>query len=489
MKTYEAFKQEVLGRAYDVDGYYGAQCWDGAMYYSTWLGYPVFHCPITCYAQDIWTQRNVSGILDYYTEVEMMNPGDIAVFTQDQNWTPASHIAIFDSDIDGTFGYFLGQNQGGEGMSFNLAKLPYSATYPTAFRPKCFATETATKPETTGTHGLDLSVHNGDLDFKALKAQGNEFVILRAGYGWSMDNKDPRFEEYYKQAKEVGMKIGAYWYSYGRNLEEAKGEADCFKKAIQGKEFDFGIWVDLEDADHWKQNNGNPSGEMQAKVANLIADEMKKAGYQTGIYASTYWIDNIFKGLDIKNHLLWEANYGANDGQIHSNHSNRAILHQYTSQWSYGGKVFDRNICYGSLTQPEHKPELQKEPERSVYRFYNATSGDHLYTISYEEGLSVLKAGWGYEGVCWIAPKEGKDVHRLYNPNTGIHHYCFEEEKDNLVKLGWNYDGVAFKSGGNKPVYRLYNPNNGMHVLSANQKEHDALSQIGWVCEGQDIKY
>lgn len=70
-----------------------------------------------------------------------MDPGDVAIFRR-HPWTPLSHVATFDSDIDGTYGWFLGQNQGSElthpagGSATNLVKLPYEALFPTAFRLK-----------------------------------------------------------------------------------------------------------------------------------------------------------------------------------------------------------------------------------------------------------------------------------------------------------------------------------------------------------------
>ena len=69
-------------------------------------------------------------------------------------------------------------------------------------------------------YGLDLSRHNGSVDFNRIKSAGNSFVILRAGYGNTVKQKDPKFEEYYTQAKSVGLKIGAYWYSYALSANE-----------------------------------------------------------------------------------------------------------------------------------------------------------------------------------------------------------------------------------------------------------------------------
>lgn len=111
------------------------------MYWYEKLGYPRISCTVSGYAKDIWIYRKTNGILRNSIEVSIYKPGDIVVFKEVPNVTPYSHIAIFDSDIDGKYGLFLGQNQGGVGGAFNLCKFPYSATFDTAFRPKCFVNQ------------------------------------------------------------------------------------------------------------------------------------------------------------------------------------------------------------------------------------------------------------------------------------------------------------------------------------------------------------
>ena len=59
------------------------------------------------------------------------------------------------------------------------------------------------------TKGIDVSVHNGAIDFKKVKAAGYDFVILRAGYGRDMSQKDETFERNYKNAKAAGLQVGA----------------------------------------------------------------------------------------------------------------------------------------------------------------------------------------------------------------------------------------------------------------------------------------
>lgn len=138
MASYNDFYNTHLGRAYDVDGYYGAQCWDGYAEYCRYLGVPWSNCTATGYVRDLWEQRHSNGILNYFTEVSLMKPGDVAIFKV-CGVTPSSHVAIFHSDAGGGYGWFFGQNQGGSGGAFNLCKLPYSATYDTAFRPKALS--------------------------------------------------------------------------------------------------------------------------------------------------------------------------------------------------------------------------------------------------------------------------------------------------------------------------------------------------------------
>ena len=144
-KNYTDFYNSHNGKRFDIDGYYGAQCWDGYAEYCRWLGIPYAHCGKSGYVKDIYNQRGSNGILNYCKEVDIMAPGDIAVFKECPS-TPASHIAIFHRDAGGGYGYFFGQNQGGAGGAFNLCKLPYSATFAKAFRPNVLATN-APKPQ------------------------------------------------------------------------------------------------------------------------------------------------------------------------------------------------------------------------------------------------------------------------------------------------------------------------------------------------------
>ena len=124
---------------------------------------------------------------------------------------------------------------------------------------------------------------------------------------------------------------------------------------------------------------------------------------------------------------------------------------------------------------------------KPMYRLYNPYTGEHFYTASYDEALSVNEAGWSYEGIGWVAPSSGDPVYRLYNPYAGDHHYTMSaEERDHLVTVGWRYEGVGWSSDGNVKLHRQYNPyaRVGTHNYTYSTEERDHLVSLGWHDEG-----
>ncbi len=133
---------------------------------------------------------------------------------------------------------------------------------------------------------------------------------------------------------------------------------------------------------------------------------------------------------------------------------------------------------------------------RSMYRMYNENSGEHFYTASATERDNLVHVGWNYEGIAWTAPSiSATPVYRLFNPNAkntsgvtvGDHHYTTSaEEKDMLVGIGWQYEGIGWYSDGSVALLRLYNPNAdaGSHHYTPSQTEKNNLVSLGWKYEG-----
>lgn len=126
-----------------------------------------------------------------------------------------------------------------------------------------------------------------------------------------------------------------------------------------------------------------------------------------------------------------------------------------------------------------------------LYRLYNKTTGEHLFTPKEAEKNNLVALGWKLEGAAGIIPAtEGDEVYRLYNPWTGEHHYTTDtNEVKNLVKIGWKDEGVCFyssRSAKRTPVYSLYNPNRKefYHHYTAKLDEIEQNVRDGWKKEG-----
>ena len=126
----------------------------------------------------------------------------------------------------------------------------------------------------------------------------------------------------------------------------------------------------------------------------------------------------------------------------------------------------------------------------AMYRLYNPNSGEHFYTANDSEWDNLVNLGWRYEGIGWYAPESSNTpVYRLYNPNTGDHHFTTSSsERQMCIDAGWKDENIGWYSDDTKsiPLYREYNPNVavGTHNYTSNQSEHENLVSLGWRDEG-----
>lgn len=175
---------------------------------------------------------------------------------------------------------------------------------------------------------IDLSHHNTVTDFLAVKNAGIYGVILRAGYGRESSQKDRKFEEFYGAAKAVGLHIGAYWYSYAGSVADAAQEAAACLACIQGKQFDFPVYYDLEES-----RTAALGKDVCTQIAQTFCNAMEQAGYWAGVYANTNWWQNYLNHSVLwPRYTVWLADYRTN-----YNTTLGRDMHQYTSTGSVAG--------------------------------------------------------------------------------------------------------------------------------------------------------
>lgn len=155
---------------------------------------------------------------------------------------------------------------------------------------------------------IDISHHQGTVNFEKVKNAGYEGVIIKAGGSDDGFYKDNKFEEYYQGAKSVGLHIGSYYYVGKYCLSEQDGIEDAvrFADILNGKQFDLPVYMDVE----------APASGQKDKVTNAIigfCNEMENRGYYVGVYASD--ISGFKERIDLDRikdkYDLWVARYGS----------------------------------------------------------------------------------------------------------------------------------------------------------------------------------
>lgn len=190
--------------------------------------------------------------------------------------------------------------------------------------------------------GIDVSTHNGNIDWNKVKADGIDFAILRAGYGCELSQKDARFEENYKNAKVAGIPVGAYWYSYATTVDEAKLEAEVCVSILKGKQFEFPIFFDQEEKATLDTGKANCSAMVRA-----FCEVLENAGYWVGLYTSRSVLSTHIED-DIKTrYALWVAEWSEK-----LNYSGSVGIWQYSSKGSVNGISGDVDLDTAYVDYP-----------------------------------------------------------------------------------------------------------------------------------------
>lgn len=134
--------------------------------------------------------------------------------------------------------------------------------------------------------GIDVSQWQGVIDWAKVKGAGIEFAIIRALRG-SLES-DPQFEANFTGARNHGIAVGVYKYSYATTVEFAKAEAETIIKLLNGRHLEAKVWFDVED-----ECQQNLDKSLLYQIIKTFIDTISAAGYQVGIYCNTYWYNSI----------------------------------------------------------------------------------------------------------------------------------------------------------------------------------------------------
>ena len=262
--------------------------------------------------------------------------------------------------------------------------------------------------------GIDVSKHQGTVNWTSVANSGVDFAIIRIGYGSSNSASitiDSQFYTNLNGALNAGLDVGLYLYSYAINAASATSEANQVVSIIKnypGK-ITYPIFMDIEDSVQASAGKTNNTAAIRAFVSTV-----KSAGYYCGYYSYLSFINNYFNKSQLTDIDLWIAAYGANDGLPHSSvlsgfTSNTYQMWQYTSRGAskvsgISSSGLDLNyayVNYPSIIKSGGYNGFSNVPQDDGKSTYFTACPSYCTTIT--EGLNAIGVNSSYSYRAQIA--------------------------------------------------------------------------------------
>lgn len=194
--------------------------------------------------------------------------------------------------------------------------------------------------------GIDVSAHQGYIDWKSVKESGVDFAMIRLGYRGYRNGAiklDDYLEMNFNNAREAGIDIGVYFYSQALNEEEAKEEAKFVLENLQGIELTYPIAYDFEFPNDPEARTRDIEWEQIAKNAAAFCKVIEEAHYIPMLYADSF-THFAYTEHDITKHYpIWYAKYS------NTLDTDRLDMWQYTDKGRIPGieaNTVDLNIAF-----------------------------------------------------------------------------------------------------------------------------------------------
>lgn len=288
--------------------------------------------------------------------------------------------------------------------------------------------------------GLDISSYQNGINFDTIKNAGINFLILRAGFtGWGTGisyNKDKCFEDFYSKAKQRDINVGAYWYSCANTKEKGIAEAKyMYENCLKGKQFEFPIYIDVEDAHH---QVGNKRGVTDAIIG--FCEYLENLGYYVGIYASDIsgFQDKMYLN-ELNAYDKWVARYGSEPKYV-----KQYGMWQSTSSGrinGYNGNL-DCDVAYKDYPEIMKTNNLNNVNGNVVTKKSNEELANEVINGLWGNGEDrknkLTSAGYDYQAIQDI-------VNSKLNVKKETATYYQVKKGDNLTKIAKKYNTTINK--------------------------------------------
>ena len=177
--------------------------------------------------------------------------------------------------------------------------------------------------------GIDVSSHNGAVDWPAVKTDGIEFAMLRIGYRGAQNgilHEDEYIDANMEQAIQNHLRVGVYFFSSATSSKEIDEEVDLVLNKIKGYKITMPVVFDMEEFDQGGRID-DLSMEQRTKLALRFCKKIKEAGYTPMIYGNMTWLYQNYDFEKISKYPIWLASY-----------STRCPMEDKFDMWQYSNQ-------------------------------------------------------------------------------------------------------------------------------------------------------
>lgn len=305
------------------------------------------------------------------------------------------------------------------------------------------------------TEGIDVSYHNGTVDFNKVKKAGVQFVIMRVGYrGYAASGpicSDKQFDTYIKDAHAAGLDIGIYFYSQAVTEAEAKAEAnfviDKLKPYKSYVTLPVAFDYEFAEVSSGRLDSAWNSGRLnKTKMTNntiAFCETVKAAGYVPMVYANKSFLNEQLDHTKLeKSYDIWMANYATK-----TSYSGDFYIWQFSSKGKIDGisGYVDANFMYGKSFEIGTVSDYvysgaERKPTPSVSFNGKTLKLNTDYTLSYQNNKNIGVATVTVTGKGDYAkyPKVSKSFEIIPDVVTGLKATTV---KADMLSVAWD----AFK--------------------------------------------
>lgn len=297
-----------------------------------------------------------------------------------------------------------------------------------------------------GTFGIDISRYQKGMSLASAKEQGVQFVIIKAGGADAGYYEDSQFQNFYEQAKAVGLPHCAYYFGQAFSVEAAEKEAWHFVDIIK----DIDIKRVFYDVEASMLNQGQ---QHLTDIIKRFCEVMDSTGYSCGIYMSESFFNSRVYDSQLVSYAHWVSKWSKTAPTLKSGAA--------VALWQFGGEtnlirenkicgiVTDQDYCYIDLGEKEELTpptgtgktieELAQEVIFGLWgtgtaRKQNMTAAGYDYDAVQARVNEIYKAN--------VEKKVNKTVPELAQEVLAGLWDNGEERRKKLTVAGYDYDAV-----------------------------------------------